>query len=468
MRAMSAEGTPATPLATSGEPRRSLRYAWYVVGVLTLVYVFAFIDRQIFSLLVGPLRHDLHISDTQISLLQGLSFALFYTLFGIPIGRLADTRSRRLIITLGLVLWSLLTAACGLAQTFTQMLLLRMGVGVGEAALGPAAYSLITDYFPRQRLATAISVYSMGIYIGSGLSYIVGGLVVRYAATQAAWTLPILGSIRPWQVIFLIVGLPGIALAPLIYTIREPTAHGTASKRAIVPLRQVFSYIQQNRKTFQLHNIGFGLLALSAYAGGAWVPEFYRRQFHWSVSTAGVLFGLFVGVCGCVGITGAGRVADYLRSRGRANATLIVGAWVAALLAPINCLAYLSPSPILASVLLIPAFTLAAAPFGIAPAAIQEMMPANMRGQASAILLFVVNLIGLGIGPTAVALCTQYLFKRDDAVRYSLALVSTLACALAALLLYSAWKPFLASLERLRVWNLGQASQASPVSREGN
>src|SRR5258708_1796336 len=395
MPGMSAEGTSAASPAASGESRQSLRYAWYVVGVLTLVYVFAFIDRQIFSLLVGPLRHDLHISDTQISLLQGLSFALFYTLFGIPIGRLADTHSRRLIITLGLVLWSLLTAACGLAQTFVQMLLLRMGAGVGEAAFGAAAYSLITDYFPRQRLATAISVYSMGIYIGSGLSYVVGGLVVRYAATQAAWTLPLLGSIRPWQLIFLIVGLPGLVLPSLVYTVREPAAHGTASKRPVVPMQQVFSYIRQNRKTFLLHNIGFGLLALSAYAGGAWLPEFYRRQFHWSIASAGVLFGLFVGVFGCVGITGAGRVADYLRSLGHANATLLVGAAVAVLLAPINCLAYLSPSPILASVLLIPAFTLAAAPFCIAPAAVQELMPAHIRGQASAIYLFAVNILGL-------------------------------------------------------------------------
>src|SRR5712692_5526989 len=191
--------TEARAAADRTEPEiatHRLRYAWYVVCVLALLYALSFISRQIFSLLVGPLRRDLHISDTQISLLQGLSFALFYTFFGIPIGRLADIHSRRLIIALGMLLWSLLTAGCGLAQTFVQMLFLRMGVGVGEAALSPAAYSLITDYFPRRRLATAISVYSMGIYIGSGLSFLVGGLVVGYASTRAAWTLPLLGSVR--------------------------------------------------------------------------------------------------------------------------------------------------------------------------------------------------------------------------------------------------------------------------------
>src|SRR5205809_2362850 len=213
-----AVAVPAQPQ----ESRASLRYAWYIVGVLTFVYVFSFIDRQIFSLLVGPLRHDLHISDTQISYLIGLGFVVFFALFGIPIGRLADIYSRRTIIAVGLVIWSLFTAACGLAHTFPQMLLLRMGVGAGEAALSPAAYSLITDYFPRNRLATAISVYSMGIYIGGGLSYLLGGLVVRYAAGQAMWNLPMVGPIRSSQLMLVIVGLPGIALVLLLYTIREP------------------------------------------------------------------------------------------------------------------------------------------------------------------------------------------------------------------------------------------------------
>src|SRR5207237_834327 len=186
-------------------------------------------------LLVGPLRRDLHIGDAKMSLLIGFSFALFYTFFGIPLGRLADIYSRRLIIAAGLVLWSGFTASCGLAQTFETMLLLRMGVGAGEAALSPAAYSLITDYFPRNRLATAISVYSMGIYIGGGLSFLVGGLVVHYAAAQATWSLPLVGLVRSWQLIFFIVGLPGIALVLLIYTIREPKAQ-EASTSARAPM----------------------------------------------------------------------------------------------------------------------------------------------------------------------------------------------------------------------------------------
>ena len=439
-------------------PQRSLLYAWYVVGVLTVVYAFSFISRQIFSLLVGPLRRDLHIGDTQISLLMGFSFALFYTFFGIAIGRLADTYSRRLIIAIGLILWSGFTAGCGLASTFTALLLLRMGVGVGEAALSPAAYSLITEYFPRDRLATALSVYSMGIYLGAGLAYLLGGLVVAYTSTQATWNIPLLGAIRPWQLILLLVGLPGIALTPLLLTIREPVPHGAARRHTTVPIRQVFSYIFENRHTFLLHNVGFGLLSLSSYASGAWVPEFYRRNFHWSIGTIGVVYGSFVAVFGCIGIVSAGRVADYLRMRGRTNATLFVGVLIGLVWIPLNCLLYLAPSAAWATFWLVFGCALAAAPFGVAAAAIQQMMPATMRAQASAVYLFSINIIGLGAGPTAVGVLTQYVFGRDDAVRYSLAIVTSAACALAAVFLYRALKPFVASLERLDSWNARWAS----------
>ena len=436
--------------AETREDSRALRYAWYVVGVLTLVYVFSFLDRQIFSLIVAPLRRDLHISDTQVSLLQGFSFAVFYTFFGIPIGRLADVYNRRTIIVLGLVLWSAFTAGCGLAGTFAQMLLLRMGVGVGEAALSPAAYSLITDYFPPRRLATAISVYAMGIYLGSGLSFLLGGIAVRYAATQETWTLPLVGAMRPWQLIFFIVGLPGLLLVPLLLTVREPRAGRAQAGAAAVPMRRVFRYIGRHRRVFLLHNIGFGLLALASYSSAAWIPEFYRRHFHWDSGTTGIVYGSIVAVFGCLGIAGAGRIADHVRSRGRANANLLVGAVAGVALVPLNCVLYLAPSAVWATIWLIPTAALTAAPFGIAPAAIQQMMPASMRGQASAVYLFSVNIIGLGLGPTAVAFFTQHVFGRDSAVPYSLAIVTSAACALGAALLYAALKPFLVSLEGLK------------------
>jgi MFS family permease len=446
---------PQTFVAPSeSQPQRSTIYIWYVVGVLMLAYIFSFIDRQIFSMVVGPLRRDLHISDLQVSYLQGLSFVVFYTFFGILIGRLVDIYSRRTIIAIGMVLWSLLTTLCGMATTFPQMLLLRMGVGVGEAALSPAAYSLVADYVPPRRLSTAIGLYGAGIYVGSGLSFLLGGLVRSYAAARGISSLPLVGQIHPWQVLFFAVGVPGILLAPLLFTIREPKTRG-GSVHPTVPIGQVFAYIFANGKTFLLHNIGFGMLSLASYASAAWVPEFYVRTFHWDIKNVGWVYGCTVMVFGSLGIIGAGRVADYLRTRGRTNANIVVGMWIGVIWTPVHFLMLLAPSATWATVWLVPACVLAAAPFGVAPAAIQQMMPPNMRGQASAVYLFILNLIGLGIGPSAVAFFTQRIFHHDDALKYSMVIVFVTASLLGAALLSWCAKPFLASLRRLQLHEPG-------------
>ena len=196
------------------------------MAVLTLAYIVSFIDRQILSLMVDPIRNDLGIGEKQMSLLMGATFAVFYTFFGIPLGRLADRRSRRGLISAGIALWSLMTAGCGLTKRFWQLALMRMGVGVGEASLSPAAYSLISDYFRPALRSTAMSVYSMGIYLGSGLALILGGFVIGYTAGQEHAVLPWVGTVRPWQQVFLLVGLPGLLVALLLLTIREPERKG--------------------------------------------------------------------------------------------------------------------------------------------------------------------------------------------------------------------------------------------------
>jgi MFS family permease len=440
--------TQSAPVSAESQPQHSLFYIWYVVSVLMVAYIFSFIDRQIFSMVVGPLRQDLHINDTQVGYLQGLTFAVFYTFFGILIGRLVDIYSRRAIIVIGMVLWSLFTTACGIATTFPQMLLMRMGVGVGEAALSPAAYSLVADYVPPRRMSVAIGLYGAGIYIGSGLSFLVGGLIRSYAATHGPMTIPLIGQIHSWQILFFIVGLPGILLAPLLFTIREPKTRG-GSVHVQVPAGQVFGYIWNNGWTFVLHNVGFGLLSLVGYASAAWVPTFYERTFHWSPKDIGWVYGSIVMVFGSLGIIGAGRVADHLRARGRANANLYVGVWIAILFTPIHFLMLLAPSGGWATVWLVPASVLVAAPFGIAPAAIQQMMPPNMRGQASAVYLFVLNLVGLGLGPTAVGWFTDHIFHRDQ-IRYSMLVVFVTASVASAVLLWGCLKPFLTSLGRLQ------------------
>lgn len=438
------------------------RLAWTTVAILMLAYVFSFIDRQILNLLVAPVRRDLQISDTQMSYLLGLSFALFYTICGIPLGRLADTRSRRGLIATGLVFWSAMTAGCGLARSYGTFLLFRMGVGVGEATLSPSAYSLLADSFPKERRATAISVYSMGIYLGSGLAFLLGGLVIKFASAAGEITLPIVGDVRPWQMVFLVLGVSGLMFSLAVLAIREPTRKGVGAGVA-VPLKDFAAWMNANRRTVLHHNVGVALMSFAAYGAAAWVPSFFIRTYGWDAPTTGLVYGAITAVFGASGIVFGGRFADRLLARGQHDAAMRVAMYGAIASVPFLVSFPLAPTPQLAALLLAPSVFCLAMPFGVAPAAIQEIMPNALRSQASAVYLFVVNLIGLGLGPTAVALCTDYVFHDDKAVRYSLLIVSTVAVLGAATLLATGLRHYRDSIERLKTWDF--APQAPGATR---
>ncbi|MGQ0620037.1 MAG: spinster family MFS transporter [Panacagrimonas sp.] len=412
-------------------PRRS--YAWLVVGLLTLAYIFSFIDRQILSLLVVPVRRDLGISDTQMSLLMGFSFAVFYTFCGIPLGRLADAWSRRWIVTLGLMFWSAATACCGLAHHYWQLVLGRIGVGVGEAALSPSAYSLIADYFPPERRATAISVYGTGIFLGSGIAYILGGLIVGYASRQGDLVLPLVGATRPWQLVFYVLGGAGLMFAWFLLLIREPLRRGGG--HGSIPLREVLGTLSRHHRTVLLHNVGFACLALSSYSANSWLPSVWQRVHEWPIRTVGVTYGCLVAVFGGIGVVFGGWLADRWRARGVTDATLRVGALAGGCGAPLALLIPLMPDGLLLSILVVPITFFISMPFGVAASAVQDLVPNRMRGQTSAVYLFVVNILGLGIGPTAVALMTDYAFGDDLKVGLSLAMVMATFQSLGCLLL---------------------------------
>ena len=435
--------------------------AWMTVAILMLAYVLSFVDRQILNLLVEPIRRDLDITDTHMSLLMGFSFAVFYTICGVPIGRLADRKSRRGIIAIGVLVWSLMTALCGTAKTFWHFLVCRIGVGVGEAALSPSAYSLIADSFPPKLRGTAMSVYSMGIYIGSGLAFLLGGLVVKFASAQGDVELPVLGMVRPWQLIFLVLGAAGVLFAAVLLLIREPSRKGVGAG-VEVPLSEVAGYIRQNRRTVLCHNFGFACLAFAAYGSSAWIPTFFIRTYGWSASDVGVLYGSVVAVAGSIGIIAGGRLSDLLHRRGYRDAPLRVGIISAALTLPLN-LAYLAGTGELALALIaLHVFTIAM-PFGVGPAAIQEIMPNSMRGQASAVYLFVITMVGLGIGPTAVALGTDFVFGDDNALRYSLLIVTGIALIGAIVLLGMGLKHYRSSLDRLQEWKPQATATPAPA-----
>ena len=436
--------------------------AWFTVGILMVAYVLSFIDRQILNLLVGPIRADLGINDTQMSLLMGLSFAIFYTIAGIPLGRVADTRSRRGLIAWGIFFWSLMTAACGLAKTYWHFVIFRIGVGAGEAALSPAAYSLMADSFPPEKRATAISVYSMGIYLGAGMAFLLGGIVITWANAKGDVVLPILGVIRPWQLIFLVLGVVGAMFSLVLLAIREPSRKGVGAGVA-VPLKDVGTYLLSIRKAVFCHNFGFACLSFASYGASAWVPTFFIRTHGLTPGEVGIYYGSMVMVAGSLGIVFGGRLSDYLSRKGYKDSNMRVGLLAAVLALLCNVVYLIDYMTLLWVVMFFNVFTVAM-PFGVAPAAIQDVMPNSMRGQASAIYLFVITLIGLGIGPTAVALVTDYVYQDDMAVRYSIFWVSCIVTLVAVVLLWMGIKPYREARKTLVAWGEKQEQLDSTVT----
>jgi len=415
-------------------------YAWYVVGVLSVAYIFSFIDRQILNLLVEPIREDLLLSDTQISLLQGMAFALFYTIMGIPIARLADVSNRTRIIGIGVFLWSLMTCACGLAKSFPQLFFARMGVGVGEAALSPSAYSLFSDYFPPEKVTRAIAVYTGGSFVGVGLAYIIGGFIAEYFANMGLVQVPLLGQVQAWQMAFIAVGLPGLLLAVWVLTLREPTRKGVLKNPAEpgpkgIPIKEVLAFIRSHWGTYGSHFFGVAIFIMMSYAILSWAPAFFMRVHGWSIGQVGSIYGSLLLVFGTSGVVSAGWIADALRRRGHSDANLRVIMYGAIFCIPFGVAAPLVTNEWLALALMAPLTFFSSLPHGIAPAALQPITPNQMRAQVSALYLFFVNLLGLGLGPTCVAVLTDYVYGEPALVGYSLATVVAVIAPISVVIL---------------------------------
>lgn len=401
---------------------RSERYAWFVVGVLVLANVSSWIDRQILALLAPPIMRDLGLSLTEMSFLIGLPFAVFFAVMGLPIARLADRGNRRNIIAIGIAAWSIMTALCGLAGGYWRLMLARIGVGVGEASLQAPGTSLIADYFPRERFATAMSVYSMAIFIGAGLAYLIGGAVIGFAEAQATWSIPLLGELRPWQVVFLFVGLPGLLIAALMLAVREPER--TQEQRASVPLRVLFAWIKLNLRTFICHIVGFAVSAAVNIGIAAWLATFLVETHGLSNARAGIVMGILTLVIGTMGVLVGGLVSDAFARRGRSDGPLLVG-MIGAGGALVSGVAFsLAPSAKLVAVFLAVFNFFAAFPWGAASAGAAQIVPPALRAQGVALYAFVTALVSAGLGPTAYAAVTDYAFRDDAKLPYSMAIVT--------------------------------------------
>jgi predicted MFS family arabinose efflux permease len=397
-------------------------YARYVLGLLFVVYVFNFVDRQILAILLEPIKRDLGVSDTAMGFLTGFAFALFYTFAGIPIARFADRGVRRSVIAAGAALWSAMTAASGLAQSFAQLALARVGVGIGEAACSPPAHSLISDYFPPERRATALALYAAGIHFGTAFGYLAGGWI---------------NEAFSWRVAFFVVGLPGLALAVLVrLTVREPPrglSEGGVTGEDVPETREVLRFLWSLR-SFRHVSLASALTAFAGYGIASWTPSFLIRVHGMGTGEIGTWLGLIAGIAGASGAYLGGRLVDRLRARDPR-----FGVWIpaaAALLGlPFVFLLLFWPDPRQALLLSIPGTLLGAVWLGPVFALTQTLVRIRMRAVASAILLFVINLIGLGLGPQTVGLLNDLLHPRFGAaaVRWSLAAVVLVMSLWAAL-----------------------------------
>lgn len=427
--------------ADAGYPSRG--YAWYVVVILTAAYVVSFLDRQILALLVEPIKRDLGISDTQMSLLLGFAFAIFYTLLGVPIGRLADRASRRTIIATGITIWCAMTAICGLAKSYTQLFLARIGVGVGEATLGPSALSLISDYFPPERRARPLGFYAMGVSVGAGVAMLVGGQVIALAMNSPPVVLPIVGELFVWQTVFLLVGLPGLLIAVLMMTVREPARHGKiriedADGRLTeqVSIRAAATFLRQRWRAYAGLFIGMSGATMLGYGFLSWLPALFMRTWEWDIAQVATVQGIVLLIAGPISVNLAGWLADRSYRSGRKDAHLRIFVVFSVIMLLSAVVLPLLPGPWLAAGVLFVNILGSAGLTAVATAALMMITPNQLRGQVTAIYYFVISITGLTVGPTAVAMLTDYVFGSADDLRYSMSIVAGVTGLLAVI---AAW-----------------------------
>jgi MFS family permease len=430
--------------ADSHTPYPSARVAWSVTALLTVAFVFSFVDRQILNLLVGPIQRDLNLTDTEISLLQGLGFVATYILLSIPIGRLVDTRSRIGIIAAGIAVWSVATAACGLARSFIGLFVARAGVGVGEATLTPAAWSLMADYYPPQRRSLPFSIFLMGPYLGVGIAMLAGSAIMEHFSLRGAVTLPVIGSLAPWQMTFLLVAAPGVLLTALVLMVREPQRQGLhpATSQDAVPPAEIIAWIRNNLRLYTALLVGVPCIVLVLYGLQSWVPTYLLRVHGMSLAEAGTRYGMIALLAGSLGVLSGPAVARLLERWNYPDAQLRVASIALIIMCP--CLAGLAFAPTAASALTAIALVsfLVPLPLALVAAALQTVTPNQMRGVVVGVYVVTTNVIGLALGPSLIAVFTDYVFRDPNAVGKSLAVVGCMIAALGLLFVGRGLAPF--------------------------
>ena len=436
---------PVEQRAEAPYPSRAL--AWYATIILAVLAWLAILDRFIISLLVDPIKRDLGLTDTQFGVLHGGVFALTFAVFGLLAGVLADRFNRRWTIFASVGIWSLATAACGMAQNFWQMLLARIGVGAGEAGLNPCAVSILSDLFPRDRLTSAMAVYSIGTSLGSGCAYLFGGIIIGVVAQTPTLLLPIVGEIRSWQAVFFIVGIPGALFGLTIFTIPEPLRRGVAHlqrqgsllQNTFAGYSELLVFMRSHWKFFLYSYLGFAIASISVVGNTVWYPAHMGRTFGWSASRIGLVFGLTAMIAGLLSKLLCGVFVDLMYRRGYKDAQLRWYAGCLLVAAPLGIIGLTSASPIV-FIAGIGLFTslLASLP-AVVSAGFSLVTPNELRGTSMAVFATVNAIIGSATGPILIAAVSDHFYGGGASIGLGMATVMGISCPLAALILSRAF-----------------------------
>jgi MFS family permease len=402
-------------------------FPWGAVAILTALNILSYADRQLLSLLAVPIQKSLGIDDVGLGLLQGLAFSIVFTLSSIPVGWAVDHFNRARIIHAGVTIWSAATMACGLSSSFWQLFTARIGVGAGEAALAPSAYAILSETTPKGRLASAMGIYAIGASIGIAFSLAAGGLIVAALAT-ADLDFPIIGRIEPWQAVFLMLGAPGVLLAFTAYLLpRGSIIPPQPIKATDADGGSLLAFLKQHKRAFFAQQIGFAMLGLSGYAIAGWAPAHLQRNFDWSPALIGPTLGIAIGLSGMVGTLVVGWLADRAFGRGRRDAYFTTAIVTTAIGVPLIISAFLATDGWTCVILLGAGYLFLCSFGGICSAALQLMSPGHLRGRTSALYVFTLNMLGLGLGPLIVGALTEHVFGDRMLVGYSVAVTVAVA-----------------------------------------
>ncbi len=448
MAVVNAEGEPVgcDAIAERSGPRWKV---WYAVILIALVSTMSNIDRGIINLLVEPIKRDLLLSDTAVSLLVGFAFSFFYMLFGLPMARVSDAYNRKIILTGALTVWSFATMLCGMAQSFWQLFAARGLVGAGESVKGPCSMSMISDLVPRHQMPRAFAIYQLGINAGQSGALIIGGLLLALLVNMPPIALPGGVVIKDWHAVFLLCGLPGLLLALLMFlTIKEPERRGRVVK-GNVPIKDVARFIGSNWRVYVPLLLSISIASIESFGMIVWRPAFFERTYGWGPEIVGPLLGVTMLISTPIGLALGAAMAEYFVRKGRDDAMLRVCFYSHMLSLPLAIAMPLMPSPLLALGMGMLASVANSMAMPGQNSAFQIMTPNEMRGQISAVYLFSISVIGGGLGPTAIALITDFVFGDEAMLRYAMAMFVGVVGPIGVLMIWLAIKPYGEAVRRM-------------------